>query len=100
MDAHGELCKCPYVTSLDLFSSILQTNLVCLCLFQENPMDCPVQKGQVCPELATRCSSCFQGTVAKRAVRNLGDMVGEEVAMTVQVWRLRLGRVGIWVGRY
>ena len=24
------------------------------------------------------------GTVAKRAVRNLGDMVGEEVAMTVQ----------------
>lgn len=25
------------------------------------------------------------GNMAKRAVRNLGDMVGEEVAMTVQV---------------
>lgn len=61
-------------------------------------MDCAVQKGQVCPELATcfHCSPCFQGTVAKRAVRNLGDMVGEEVAMTVQVWQLQLGRVG-WV---
>lgn len=39
-------------------------------------------------------SPCFQGTVAKRAVRNLGDMVGEEVAMTVQVWQLQLGQVG------
>ena len=33
------------------------------------------------------------GTVAKRAVRNLGDMVGEEVAMTVQVRVAEMGAV-------
>ena len=85
-----------YVASLDFFGSILQANVVC---FKKTPWIVQFKKIKFALSLPheVHFSPCFQGTVAKRAVRNLGDMVGEEVAMTVQVWQLQLGQVG-WVG--
>ena len=97
MDVHGELCKCS--TMLPAWIYLLPSFRQIWFVSRTTPWIVQFKKIKFALSLPheVHFSPCFQGTVAKRAVRNLGDMVGEEVAMTVQVWQLQLGQVG-WVG--